>query len=164
MPKAILGKKIGMTQIFSAEGKIIPVTAIEAGPCVVIQNKTEEKDAYNAVQLGFGEAKEQHTTKPMKGHSDKPGVTPVKFVKELRLSAPSEFAVGDKISCDIFAAGELVDATGISRGKGFAGSIKRQNVARGPMKHGSKYQREPGSMGPMYAGPGGRVIKGKKLP
>lgn len=90
-----------MTQIFEADGRLIPVTVIEAGPCVVIQNKTEEKDGYNAVQLGFGEVKEKHTTKPMKGHFDKAGVTPVKFVKELRLSAPSEFAVGDKISCDI---------------------------------------------------------------
>ena len=104
MAKGILGKKIGMTQIFEADGRLIPVTVIEAGPCVVIQNKTEEKDGYNAVQLGFGEVKEKHTTKPMKGHFDKAGVTPVKFVKELRLSAPSEFAVGDKISCDIFAA------------------------------------------------------------
>ena len=148
MAKGILGKKIGMTQIFEADGRLIPVTVVEAGPCVVVQNKTEETDGYNAVQLGFGEVKEKHMTRPMKGHFDKAGVTPV----------------GQQITADIFAAGELIDATGISRGKGFAGTIKRHNFARGPMKHGSKSHREPGSMGPMHSGPGGRVIKGKKLP
>lgn len=164
MAKGILGKKLGMTQIFEADGKMIPVTVVEAGPCVVLQNKTEETDGYNAVQIGFGEMKEKHTTKPMKGHFDKAGVTPVKFVRELRLSAPSEYTVGQKIAADIFAAGELIDASGVSRGKGFAGTIKRHNFARGPMKHGSKSHREAGSMGPMHSGPGGRVIKGKKLP
>ena len=164
MAKGILGKKIGMTQIFEADGKMIPVTVVEAGTCLVIQNKTEETDGYNAVQLGFGELKEKHTSKPMKGHFDKAGITPVKFVRELRLSAPSEYTVGQKISADIFTAGELIDATGISRGKGFAGTIKRHNFSRGPMAHGSKSHREPGSMGPMHSGPGGRVIKGKKLP
>ena len=164
MAKGILGKKIGMTQIFEADGKMIPVTVVEAGTCLVIQNKTEETDGYNAVQLGFGEIKEKHTSKPMKGHFDKAGITPVKFVRELRLSAPSEYTVGQKISADIFTAGELIDATGISRGKGFAGTIKRHNFSRGPMAHGSKSHREPGSMGPMHSGPGGRVIKGKKLP
>lgn len=164
MAKGILGKKLGMTQIFEADGKPIPVTVVEAGPCVVLQNKTEETDGYNAVQLGFGEIKEKHTTKPMKGHFDKAGVAPVKFVRELRLSAPSEYTIGQKITADIFEAGELIDASGVSRGKGFAGTIKRHNFARGPMKHGSKSHREPGSMGPMHSGPGGRVIKGKKLP
>lgn len=164
MAKGILGKKLGMTQIFEADGRLIPVTVVEAGPCVVLQNKTEETDGYNAVQLGFGEIKEKHTTKPMKGHFDKAGVAPVKFVRELRLAAPSEYAVGDKIAADIFAAGELIDASGVSRGKGFAGTIKRHNFSRGPMKHGSKSHRESGSMGPMHSGPGGRVIKGKKLP
>lgn len=164
MAKGILGKKIGMTQIFEADGRMIPVTVVEAGPCLVVQNKTEETDGYNAVQLGFGELKEKHTNKPMKGHFDKAGVTPVKFVRELRLSAPSEYTVGQKISAEIFTAGELIDATGISRGKGFAGTIKRHNFSRGPMAHGSKSHREPGSMGPMHSGPGGRVIKGKKLP
>ena len=164
MAKGILGKKIGMTQIFEADGKMIPVTVVEAGPCLVIQNKTEETDGYNAVQLGFGELKEKHTNKPMKGHFDKAGITPVKFVRELRLSAPSEYTVGQKISAEIFTAGELIDATGISRGKGFASTIKRHNFACGPMAHGSKSHREPGSMGPMHSGPGGRVIKGKKLP
>ena len=102
MAKGILGKKIGMTQIFEADGRLIPVTVVEAGPCVVVQNKTEETDGYNAVQLGFGEVKEKHMTRPMKGHFDKAGVTPVKFVKELRLSAPSEYTVGQKISAEIF--------------------------------------------------------------
>ena len=164
MAKGILGKKLGMTQIFEADGRLIPVTVVEAGPCVVLQNKTEETDGYNAVQLGFGEMKEKHTTKPMKGHFVKAGVAPVKFVRELRLSAPSEYTIGQKIAADIFAAGELIDASGVSRGKGFAGTIKRHNFSRGPMKHGSKSHREPGSMGPMHSGPGGRVIKGKKLP
>lgn len=164
MAKGILGKKLGMTQIFEADGRMIPVTVVEAGPCVVLQNKTEETDGYNAVQIGFGEMKEKHTTKPMKGHFDKAGVAPLKFVRELRLSAPSEYEIGQKIAADIFAAGELIDVTGISRGKGFAGTIKRHNFACGPMKHGSKSHRQPGSMGPMHSGPGGRVIKGKKLP
>lgn len=164
MAKGILGKKLGMTQIFEADGRLVPVTVVEAGPCVVLQNKTVETDGYNAVQIGFGEVKEKHVTKPMKGHFDKAGVAPVKFVRELRLSAPSEYTVGQKIAADVFVAGELIDVTGISRGKGFAGTIKRHNFARGPMKHGSKSHREPGSMGPMHSGPGGRVIKGKKLP
>lgn len=164
MAKGILGKKLGMTQIFEADGKLIPVTVVAAGPCYVLQNKTEETDGYYAVQMGFGEVKEKHVTKPMKGHFDKAGVAPVKFVREFRLSAASEYTVGQAITCDIFAAGELIDASGISRGKGFAGTIKRHNFGRGPMKHGSKSHREPGSMGPMHSGPGGRVIKGKKLP
>ena len=164
MAKGILGKKLGMTQIFEADGRMIPVTVVEAGPCIVIQNKTEETDGYNAVQLGFGELKEKHMNKPMKGHFDKAGVTPVKFIRELRLSAPSEYTVGQKLAADIFAAGEMIDATGVSRGKGFAGTIKRHNFACGPMAHGSKSHREPGSNGPMHSGPGGRVIKGKKLP
>ena len=164
MAKGILGKKLGMTQIFEADGRQTAVTVVEAGPCVVLQNKTAENDGYNAVQLGFGEIKEKHTTKPMKGHFDKAGVAPVKYVKEFRLSAPSEYEIGQKITADVFAADELIDVTGISRGKGFAGTVKRYHFGRGPMKHGSKSHREPGSMGPMHSGPGGRVIKGKKLP
>lgn len=164
MAKGILGKKLGMTQIFEADGRMIPVTVVEAGPCIVIQNKTEETDGYNAVQLGFGDLKEKHMNKPMKGHFDKAGVTPVKFIRELRLSAPSEYTVGQKIAADLFTAGEMIDATGVSRGKGFAGTIKRHNFSCGPMAHGSKSHREPGSNGPMHSGPGGRVIKGKKLP
>lgn len=163
MARGILGKKLGMTQIFEADGTL-PVTVVEAGPCVVLANKTEETDGYNAIQLGFGDIKEKHVNKPMKGFFDKAGVAPVKFVREFRLAEASEYKVGDKIAADIFAAGDLVDAIGVSRGKGFAGTIERHNFARGPMKHGSKSHREPGSNGPMHSGPGGRVIKGKKLP
>lgn len=164
MSKAILGRKLGMTQIFTEEGKVIPVTVVESGKNVVIQNKTEEKDGYNAVQIGFGEVKEHKVTKPLKGHFEKAGVQPVKFVREMRLAAPSEYKVGDIVGVDIFAAGDLVDVTGTSKGKGFAGTVKRHNFARGPMGHGSKSHREPGSTGAMISGHGGRVLKGKKLP
>ena len=164
MSKAILGRKLGMTQIFTEEGQVVPVTVIESGNNVVLQNKTTESDGYNAVQIGFGEIKEKHLTKPVKGRFDKAGVEPVKFIREMRLAAPSEYKVGDKIGVDIFEAGQLVDVTGISKGKGFAGTVKRHGFARGPMGHGSKSHREPGSTGAMISGHGGRVLKGKKLP
>lgn len=162
--KAILGRKIGMTQIFTEEGKVVPVTVVESGNNVVLRSKTVESDGYNAVQLGFGEVKEKHVNKPMQGQFKKAGVTPVKFIREMRLANPTEYKAGDTIGVDIFAAGELVDVTGTSKGKGFAGGIKRHNFARGPMGHGSKSHREPGSTGAMISGPGGRVLKGKKLP
>ncbi len=162
--KAILGRKIGMTQIFTEEGKVVPVTVVESGNNVVLRSKTTESDGYNAVQLGFGEVKEKHVNKPMMGQFKKAGVAPVKFVREMRLNAPTEYKVGDTVGVDIFAAGELVDVTGTSKGKGFAGGIKRHNFARGPMGHGSKSHREPGSTGAMISGPGGRVLKGKNLP
>ena len=164
MSKAILGRKLGMTQIFTEEGKVVPVTVVESGNNIVIQNKTVESDGYNSVQIGFGEVKEFKVNKPMKGHFDKAGVKPVKFIREMRLQDPSEYKVGDSIGVDIFSAGELVDVTGTSKGKGFAGGIKRHNFACGPMVHGSKSHREPGSTGAMISGPGGRVLKGKKLP
>ena len=164
MSKAILGRKLGMTQIFTEEGQVVPVTVIESGNNVVIQSKTTESDGYNAVQLGFGEIKEKHLTKPLKGRFEKAGVEPVKYIREMRLAAPSEYKVGDKIGVDIFEAGQLVDVTGISKGKGFAGTVKRHGFARGPMGHGSKSHREPGSTGAMISGHGGRVLKGKKLP
>jgi len=164
MSKAILGRKLGMTQIFTEEGQVVPVTVIESGNNVVIQNKTVESDGYDAVQLGFGEIKEKHLTKPLKGRFDKAGVQPAKFIREMRLAAPSEYKVGDKIGVDIFEAGQLVDVTGVSKGKGFAGTVKRHGFARGPMGHGSKSHREPGSTGAMISGHGGRVLKGKKLP
>lgn len=164
MAKAILGRKLGMTQIFTEEGKVVPVTVVLSGNNVVIQNKTVEKDGYNAVQLGFGEVKEQRVNKPLKGHFEKAGVKPLKFLREMRLTDASEYNVGDTVGVDIFAAGDLVDVTGTSKGKGFAGGIKRHNFARGPMGHGSKSHREPGSTGAMISGPGGRVLKGKKLP
>ena len=164
MSKAILGRKLGMTQIFTEEGKVVPVTVVESGKNVVIQNKTVETDGYNAVQIGFGEVKEYKVTKPLKGRFEKAGVQPVKFIREMRLSAPSEYKVGDIIGVDVFEAGELVDVTGTSKGKGFAGTVKRHHFARGPMGHGSKSHREPGSTGAMISGHGGRVLKGKKLP
>ena len=164
MSKAILGRKLGMTQIFTEEGQVVPVTVIEAGNNVVLQNKTVENDGYDAVQLGFGEMKEKNVTKPMKGHFDKAGVKPVRFIRELRLDSASEYKVGDTIGVDVFNAGDVVDVTGTSKGKGFAGTIKRHNFACGPMGHGSKSHREPGSTGAMISGPGGRVLKGKKLP
>ena len=164
MSKAILGRKLGMTQIFTEEGQVVPVTVIEAGNNVVLQNKTVENDGYDAVQLGFGEMKEKNVTKPMKGHFDKGGVKPVRFIRELRLASASEYKVGDTIGVDVFNAGDVVDVTGTSKGKGFAGTIKRHNFACGPMGHGSKSHREPGSTGAMISGPGGRVLKGKKLP
>lgn len=164
MSKAILGRKLGMTQIFTEEGQVVPVTVIEAGNNVVLQNKTVENDGYDAVQLAFGEMKEKNVTKPMKGHFDKAGVKPVRFIRELRLASASEYKVGDTIGVDVFNAGDVVDVTGTSKGKGFAGTIKRHNFACGPMGHGSKSHREPGSTGAMISGPGGRVLKGKKLP
>ena len=164
MSKAILGRKLGMTQIFTEEGQVVPVTVIESGNNIVIQNKTIESDGYNAVQIGFGEIKEKHLTKPMKGRFDKANVQPVKFIREMRLATPSEYKVGDTVGVDIFEAGELVDVTGVSKGKGFAGTVKRHGFARGPMGHGSKSHREPGSTGAMISGHGGRVLKGKKLP
>ena len=164
MSKAILGRKLGMTQIFTEEGQVIPVTVVASGKNVVVGNRTVETDGYNAVQLGFGEIKEKNVTKPMKGQFDKAGVSAVKFIREMRLSAPSEYKVGDVLGVDIFEAGELVDVTGTSKGKGFAGTVKRHHFARGPMGHGSKSHREPGSTGAMISGHGGRVLKGKKLP
>ena len=164
MAKAILGRKLGMTQIFTEEGRVIPVTVVESGNNFVLRNKTDETDGYNAVQIGFGDIKEKNVTKPLKGHFEKAGVKAVRFIREMRLSAPSEYNVGDMIGVDIFAAGDLVDVVGTSKGKGFAGGIKRHNFARGPMGHGSKSHREPGSTGAMISGPGGRVLKGKKLP
>ena len=164
MAKAILGRKLGMTQIFTEEGKVVPVTVVESGKNIVIQNRTVENDGYNAVQLGFGEVKEKKVTKPMKGHFAKAGISPVKFIREMRLADASEYKAGDVIGVDIFSAGELVDVTGTSKGKGFAGTIKRHNFACGPMGHGSKSHREPGSTGAMISGHGGRVLKGKKLP
>ena len=164
MAKAILGRKLGMTQIFTEEGRVVPVTVVESGNNFVLRNKTDETDGYNAVQLGFGDIKEKNVTKPLKGQFEKAGVKAVRFIREMRLAAPSEYNVGDTIGVDIFTAGDLVDVVGTSKGKGFAGGIKRHNFARGPMGHGSKSHREPGSTGAMISGPGGRVLKGKKLP
>lgn len=161
MSKGILGKKLGMTQLFNDKGEVLPVTVIEAGPCVVVQKKTVENDGYNAIQIGYGEKRERLFGKPLKGHFNKAGVKPVRYLKELRLADANEFQVGQEIKADIFEAGEHVDIVGTSKGKGFAGSIKRHNFQRGPMGHGSKSHRRVGSGG--AKGPA-RVFKGTKRP
>lgn len=160
MTKGLLAKKLGMTQIF-IEGKAVPVTVVEAGPCYVIQKKTVENDGYNAIQIGFEPANEKKVNKPLKGHFAKHNVKPLKYIKEIRVDNIDDYQVGQEIKADIFSPGELVDVTGISKGKGFAGGIKRHGFHRGPMKHGSKYHRRPGSLG--AKGPA-RVFKGRKLP
>lgn len=162
MNKAILGKKLGMTQVFTEEGQLVPVTVVEAGPCVVAQKKIDENEGYSAVQLGFGDVKERRVNKPTKGHFDKAGVTYKKYLREFRLENSNEYEVGQEVKVDIFEAGDKVDVRGISKGKGFQGVIKRWNAHRGPMAHGSKYHRSAGSMG--GASSPSRVFKGKKLP
>ncbi len=162
MKKAIIGKKIGMTQVFTPEGKMIPVTVIEAGPCTVVQKKTAENDGYEAVQLGFGNVSDNRATKPQKGHFGKAGVSVKKVLKEFKLQDAASMNVGDEVLADAFAEGEAVDVTGISKGKGFAGTTKRFGTHRGPSSHGSHYHRGVGSMG-SCATPG-KVMKGKKLP
>ena len=162
MKKAILGTKIGMTQIFGEGGKVIPVTVIMAGPCTVVQKKTVETDGYNAVQVGYGEIKEQKVNKPLKGHFAKANTANKKYLREFRLEDIDSLNVGDEIKVDAFEAGEKVDVSGISKGHGFAGPMKRWNLHRGPMSHGSHSQRVSGSMG-MCSYPG-RVFTGKKLP
>ena len=159
---AILGKKLGMTQVFTDEGILVPVTVVEAGPCTVIQKKTEEKDGYNAVQVGFGEVKPGRVNKPMAGHFRKTGTTPTRYLREFRTSGESELNTGDEYKADIFEAGERVDVSGRSKGKGFLGVIARWGQHRGPMSHGSRYHRRPGSMG-ACASPA-KVMKGKRLP
>ena len=148
MKKAIIGKKVGMTQIFDENGKVIPVTVIEAGPCIVTQKKTSEKDGYSAIQVGFEEVKESKLTKPELGHLKKAGTAPLKHLKEFRLEDDSTYNVGDEIKADIFAEGEKVDVTGISKGKGYAGVIKRYGAGRTPTTHGGgPVHRHAGSMG-----------------
>ena len=161
MKKAILGKKVGMTQVFTKEGLAVPVTVVETGPCFVVLKKTVERDGYGAIQVGFGEKRERLFTKPAKGHFSKAGVRPLRFLKELRIEDWDSYQVGQEIKADLFSAGEKVDVVGTSKGKGFAGAIKRHNFHRGPMAHGSKYHRRPGSLG--AKGPA-RVYKGRKLP
>ena len=162
MEKAIIGKKVGMTQVFDEKGVVIPVTVIEAGPCTVVQVKTVEKDGYDAVQLGYGAVKEYKVNKPMKGHFSKGNVTPTKHLREFRVEDTAAVKVGEEVKADIFAQGDLVDIQGTTKGKGFQGVIKRHGQSRGPMGHGSMYHRRPGSMGPTSTP--GRVFKGKKLP
>ena len=162
MKKGLIGKKVGMTQIFDEQGKVIPVTVIEAGPCVVAQVKTVETDGYNAIQLGFGDVKEHKVIKPVKGHYAKVNLTPKKHLREFRLDSVENVKVGDELKADTFEVGDKLDIQGTSKGKGFQGVIKRHGQSRGPMGHGSMYHRRPGSMGPTSTP--GRVFKGKRLP
>ena len=159
--KGILGRKIGMTQVFTKSGKLIPVTVVEVEPNVVTQIKTKENDGYEAIQLGFDTKREKLATKASIGHTNKANTTPKRFFKEIRGVEISNYTLGQEISADIFEAGEVVDVTGTTKGKGFQGVIKRHNQSRGPMGHGSHYHRGPGSMGTMRPM---RVFKGKKLP
>ncbi len=161
MKKAILGTKLGMLQIFDDAGRVVPVTVIQAGPCVVTQKKTKENDGYEAIQVGFVPAKDKHLSKPQKGHFAKQGVSAMRHLKEFRLEDIASYELGQEIKADIFAAGDVVDVTGTSKGKGFQGSIKRHGFSRGPMAHGSKYHRRNGSLG--AKGPA-RVFPGRKGP
>ena len=161
MVKGILGRKLGMTQVFTKSGKLVPVTVIEVGKNVVTQIKTTETDGYEAVQLGFGEVKEKNTTKAIAGHTSKANTTPKRFFKEIRGVDVTNYTLGQEVGADLFEAGEVVDVTGVTKGHGFQGVIKRHGQSRGPMGHGSHYHRRPGSMGTMRPM---RVFKGKKLP
>lgn len=161
MSKGILGRKVGMTQVFDENGRLIPVTVIEVTPNVVLQKKTVENDGYEAVQLGFMEKRATLVNKPDTGRFAKAGTTPKRYVKEIRGSEMNGYEVGQEVKCDIFAAGEFVDVTGTSKGKGYAGVIKRHNGSRGPMAHGSKYHRGVGSMGSI---PAHHIRPGKRMP
>ena len=162
MKKAILATKVGMTQIFNEDGVLTPVTVLQAGPCVVTQVKTVDNDGYDAVQVGFADIKEKLVSKPVKGHFDKAEVPYKRFVREFKFENASEYSVKDEIKADIFAAGDKVDATAISKGKGFQGAIKRLGQSRGPMAHGSKYHRHAGSNG--ACSDPSKVFKGKHMP
>ena len=162
MKKAILAKKIGMTQIFNGDGTLTPVTVLEAGPCVVTQVKTKDNDGYSAVQVGFEDIRESLVNKPAKGVFDKAGVSVKRYVRELKLDNAEEMKPGDEVKADIFAAGDHVDATAVSKGKGFQGAVKRLGQHRGPMKHGSKFHRHQGSNG--TSSDPSRVYKGKGMP
>ncbi|MGY3748535.1 50S ribosomal protein L3 [Vagococcus acidifermentans] len=160
MTKGILGKKVGMTQIFTDNGELIPVTVIEATPNVVLQLKAMDTDGYEAVQLGYQEMREILSNKPAKGHVAKANTTPKRFIREFKDVELGDYEVGQEIKVDVFQAGDIVDVTGTTKGKGFQGVIKRHGQSRGPMTHGSRYHRRPGSMGPVDPN---RVLKGKKL-
>ena len=162
MVNALIGKKLGMSQLFSPDGEVTPVTVIQVGPCTVTQIKSVASDGYNAVQLGFGEKKPQRTKKPLLGHFKKSGKGPFAVVREVRVDDVGEFELGQEVNADIFQVGELVHVVGKSKGKGFAGTIKRWNFSRGPMSHGGMNKRAPGSIG-CSATPA-RVIKGRKMP
>ncbi|MFC4559670.1 50S ribosomal protein L3 [Virgibacillus kekensis] len=161
MTKGILGRKIGMTQLFSEEGELVPVTVVQAEPNVVLQKKTMENDGYEALQIGFADEKESRTNKAEKGHAEKANTAPKRYVREIRNANLDEYEVGQELGVDVFQEGDKIDVTGTSKGKGFQGAIKRHGQQRGPTTHGSHFHRAPGAMGvidPM------RVFKGKKLP
>ena len=162
MKKAILATKVGMTQIFNEDGVLIPVTVLQAGPCVVTQVKTEDNDGYKAVQVGFVDKREKLINKPMKGHFDKAGVSYKRYVREFKFENAEEYAVAQEIKADIFTAGDKIDATAISKGKGFQGAIKKNGQHRGPMAHGSKFHRHQGSNG--ACSDPSKVFKGKGMP
>ena len=162
MKKAILATKVGMTQIFNENGALVPVTVLQAGPCVVTQVKTAENDGYNAVQVGFVDKRAKLVSKPLKGHFDKAGVSYKRYVREFKFENASEYSVKDEIKADIFATGDKIDVTAISKGKGFQGAIKRHGQSRGPMAHGSKFHRHAGSNG--SCSDPSKVFKGKKMP
>ncbi|MFA5536594.1 MAG: 50S ribosomal protein L3 [Bacillota bacterium] len=159
--KGILGKKLGMTQVFTEDGMSIPVTVIEAGPCVVVQKKTTNNDGYNAIQLGYVLRSEKRVNKPLKGHFDKAGVKPFHYLREFKVENPDVYEVGQEFKADVFSPGDKVDVRGISKGKGFQGSIKRHGFARGRMTHGSHYHRGTGSLAAKGVA---RVFKGRKMP
>ena len=162
MKKAILATKVGMTQIFNEDGVLTPVTVLQAGPCVVTQVKTAENDGYSAVQVGFVDKREKLVNKPLKGHFEKAGVSYKRYVRELKLEDAESYTLAQEIKADIFAAGDKIDATAISKGKGFQGAIKRHGQSRGPMAHGSKFHRHAGSNG--ACSDPSKVFKGKKMP
>lgn len=162
MKKAIMGTKLGMTQIFDENRRVVPVTVVEAGPCVILQKKTIEKDGYESIKVAFGAIRENLVSKPKKGEFTKAGVAVKRHIKEFRLEDVSSYEVGTEIKADVFAAGDKIDVSGVSKGKGFQGVIKRWNFHRGPMSHGSKFHRAVGSMG--ASSDPSRTFKNKRMP
>lgn len=161
MTKAILARKVGMTQVYDEQGRVTPVTVLEAGPCRVVQVKTVDSDGYNSIQLGFIEQKEQRANRPLKGHFQQANLKPLRYLRECRVEDPAGYKPGQEIKADCFSAGDYVDVSAIARGKGFAGSIKKMGFHRGPKTHGSHYHRGPGSLGAVAPA---RVFKGRRLP
>lgn len=162
MAIGLLGKKLGMTQIFDEKGTAIPVTLVEAGPCPILQKRVPEKDGYGALQIGFGKRKEKNVTKPMMGHFKKAGTAPVAFIREMRMEDTNEYEVGQTLDVELFEVGDCVDVCGVSKGRGFSGTVRRYNSGRGPTTHGSHYHRRPGSSG--QSSDPSRVFKGKINP
>jgi large subunit ribosomal protein L3 len=161
MTKAILARKVGMTQVYDDQGRVIPVTVLEAGPCLVVQVKNMDNDGYNSIQLGFIAKKEQLVNRPLKGHFQQAKLKPLRYLREFRVDDSSVYSPGQEIKADCFSAGDYVDVSAVARGKGFAGSIKKMGFSRGPKTHGSHYHRGPGSLGAVAPA---RVFKGRRLP